>query len=65
MDKVEIGGRLSHRDDKEIEFIISVGRSARKISPLDMRRTDFSLLGEFLSKVPLENGFAGSRIHHC
>ncbi|KAF4787720.1 hypothetical protein TURU_168642 [Turdus rufiventris] len=51
VDKVEIGGRLSHRDDKAIEFIISVDRSARKISPLDMRRTDFSLLGEFLSNI--------------
>lgn len=52
--KMEIGGCLGHRDGEAIKFKISVYRSARKISALDMRRTDFSLLGELLSKVPLK-----------
>lgn len=50
---------------EEIEFKISVDwrKSASKTSTLDMRRDDFRLLWELVSKVPWEKVFAGGGIH--
>ncbi|KAJ7397101.1 hypothetical protein BTVI_138693 [Pitangus sulphuratus] len=62
MSEEEIGGCFGHSDHKANEFKISVNRrkNASKTSSLDMERTDFRLLRELLSKVPLENVLAGS-----
>lgn len=67
MSKVRIGGCLGHTDNKVIKFKISVDRkkSASKTPALDMRRADFRLLRELVSKVPWENIFAGAGVHHC
>ncbi|KAJ7419973.1 hypothetical protein WISP_50863 [Willisornis vidua] len=50
--EVEIGGSLGHSDHKAIGFKISVDERKRtsKTSTLDMRRADFGLLRELLSK---------------
>ncbi|KAJ7413913.1 hypothetical protein BTVI_42070 [Pitangus sulphuratus] len=65
--EVGIGGRLGHSVHKEIEFKMSVDRrkSASKTSTLDMRREDFRLFKELVSKVPLENVFAEAGVHQC
>ncbi|KAJ7401156.1 rna-directed dna polymerase from mobile element jockey-like [Pitangus sulphuratus] len=49
LSKVKIGGHLGHSNHKGIEFKISVDRrkSASKTSMLDMKRTDFILLGNY------------------
>ncbi|KAJ7397585.1 hypothetical protein BTVI_134007 [Pitangus sulphuratus] len=61
--KVEIGVHLGHSDHKEIEFKMSVDRrkSASKTSTLDMRRVDFRLLRELVSKVPWQSITSRSR----
>lgn len=63
MSKVDIGGHLG-QSDHAVEFKISVDsrKSADKISTLDMR-AEFRLLRELISKVPLENTFAGAEVH--
>ncbi|KAJ7408465.1 hypothetical protein BTVI_59468 [Pitangus sulphuratus] len=49
--KVEIGGCLGHSDHEENEFKIFVDRrNASEISTLNMRREDFSLLRELITK---------------
>ncbi|KAJ7417020.1 rna-directed dna polymerase from mobile element jockey-like [Pitangus sulphuratus] len=57
MSKVEIGNCLGHSSHKVIEFKISVNgrKCASKTSTLDIRRADFRLLRELVSKFPWEN----------
>lgn len=67
MSKVKIGGCLGRIDNKVIKFKISVDRKkgASKTPALDMKRADFRLLRELVSKVLMENVFADAGVHHC
>lgn len=49
-----VGGNLGHNDHEVNEFKIfaDMRKSASKSSTLDMRRTDFRLIRELVSKVP-------------
>ncbi|KAJ7408937.1 hypothetical protein BTVI_58202 [Pitangus sulphuratus] len=58
--EVEIGDCLDYSNHEEIEFkSVDRRKSASKTSTLDMRRADLRLFRELISKVPLENVFAG------
>ena len=63
--KIEIGGCLGHTDHETVKFKICVDKrkAASKTSTLDMRRANFRLLRELLSKVPWEKAFEGAGVH--
>ena len=65
MGEMEIGGHLGHSDHEAVKFKIYGDRrkTASKTSTLDMRRADFRLLRELLSKVPWEKAFEGAGVH--
>lgn len=66
LSQVGTGGRLGHSDHKSIEFQTSDKRKrASKTSARGMRRADFRLLRELVSRLSRDNGFAGAGVHPC
>ena len=67
MGEVATGGCLGHSSHEAVKFQIYGNRRkpASKTSTLDMRRADFRLLRELLSKVPWEKAFEGAGVHQC